>query len=317
MHQNKGGMEINPEVSIIIATYNCSEYLSFTIDSALTQTYPNFEIIIVNDGSTDETDAIVAKYGSDVIYMKQENRGPGAARNAGLRVSKGDYLLFLDADDLLLPDMLEMIVGYLETHPRVDIAYCDGYFYEYRKDDWVVGKTFSEAGFLDMKLGDAEQSLPILLSHNAFPPLAAITRKCKILEVGGFDEDRDLMVFADWDLWYRLAETCCFEYINQKLVLYRILNSSISHDHKKLAASCLAIEGKIKKTSGFLSAETQDKSRFYIELGKLVLSAGDRHTALGYFRQALQYNPYLLRTWVAYLTTYLIGQNGLQLSHYL
>src|SRR5438046_8618551 len=104
-------------VSVIIPCHNQAHFLDEAIESVLTQTYPNHEIIVVDDGSTDNT-ATVAKCHSPLRYIYQENAGPSAARNTGVKESRGEYLVFLDADDRLLPEALEIGVGCLRQHPE-------------------------------------------------------------------------------------------------------------------------------------------------------------------------------------------------------
>jgi len=101
-------MKGNKLVSVIIPTYNCGEYIADCINSVLKQTYKNIEIIIINDGSTDNTEEIIERYfRGKVIYLKQENKGPSVSRNRGIRFSHGDYITFIDADDYLLPEFIE------------------------------------------------------------------------------------------------------------------------------------------------------------------------------------------------------------------
>ena len=307
-------IDIKPKVSIIIPTYNCSQYLPLAITSVLTQTYKDYEIIVVDDGSTDNTRAVLAEFGQAITYISQENRGPGAARNAGINVSRGDYLVFLDADDLLLPEMLETLGVHLTGHPEVDVAYCDGYLIntDRREKEWVG--SFSETGFLDPTLGDSTHSLLVLVGRNAFPIHAAMVRRTKVLEIGCFDEDRKLMVFADWDFWYRLAHQCRFAFIDKKLVLYRMVESGISRDPVKINAACEAIERKIISQAGYTLVKPRYRARLYYELGVILLRSGNRSASLDAFRKAVRIHPLRIRNWIAYVTTLFIGAYALVLS---
>lgn len=115
---------MKPLVSIIIATYNARRWLGEAIDSVLAQTYPNCEVILVDDGSTDGTGQFVAeRYGDRVRYHWKENGGMGSARSAGLEIASGKYIQHLDSDDILLPHKIESQVAYLETHPEVAFVY--------------------------------------------------------------------------------------------------------------------------------------------------------------------------------------------------
>ena len=110
--------------SVIIPNYNHAQYLGDAIQSVLDQTYRNFEIIVVDDGSTDNSREVVAGFGDQVNYIWQENRGLSAARNTGIRRAKGTYIGLLDADDMYEPDFLSTLVSELETDPHAAGIYC-------------------------------------------------------------------------------------------------------------------------------------------------------------------------------------------------
>src|SRR5438874_12024057 len=110
----------SPRVSVIIPTFNGSALLGESIASVLAQTYQDFELIVVDDGSTDNTSGVVASFATKQIrYIHQVNRGVGAARNTGAKAANGELLVFLDHDDLLLPDCLQMRTAFFDEHPRV------------------------------------------------------------------------------------------------------------------------------------------------------------------------------------------------------
>lgn len=114
----------SPIVSVIIPTYNHADYLTEAVQSVLDQTYPDFEVVIVNDGSTDNTPEVVQQFDDRRIeYLEQENRGATAARNAGIRASSGQFMALLDADDILHPEKLQVHVEFLERHPDVGASY--------------------------------------------------------------------------------------------------------------------------------------------------------------------------------------------------
>lgn len=106
-----------PRVSVVIPTYNCARFLGQTIDSALRQAYRDFEIIVVDDGSTDGTQQVVAGYGKTIRYVYQSNQGASAARNVALSIASGEFIAYLDADDLWIADKLSRQVEYLDAHP--------------------------------------------------------------------------------------------------------------------------------------------------------------------------------------------------------
>src|ERR1035437_9168643 len=107
----------NPTVSVIIPAYNSAAYLEDAIQGVMAQTFRDIEIIVINDGSTDQTGNIMSAYANQVVYIRQKNQGPSAARNRGINQANGKYVAFLDADDLYWPDKMSLQVGYLEAHP--------------------------------------------------------------------------------------------------------------------------------------------------------------------------------------------------------
>lgn len=117
----------NPVVSIVMPAYNAARWIAKSIESVLAQTYGGWELIVVDDGSTDTTQAVVNSFSPYLKYIWQQNQGAPAARNRGLREAKGNYFLFLDADDILRPTALETLVDYLEAHSEIDVAYGDGF----------------------------------------------------------------------------------------------------------------------------------------------------------------------------------------------
>src|SRR3990172_11149387 len=122
-----------PKVSVIIPTFNCEEYIEETLSSVLFQTFTDFEVIVVDDGSTDNTIKVIKPYLDKISYIQKDNGGQGSARNLGISLAKGEYLAFLDSDDLWLPDKLSLQVGYMENNPNVSLTFTDAVAFEERK----------------------------------------------------------------------------------------------------------------------------------------------------------------------------------------
>ena len=111
-------------VSFIVPNYNHARYVRLAIDSALAQTYPHFEIIVVDDGSTDDSRAVLSEYGDRIRTIFQANTGLSGARNTGVAAARGDFIALLDADDTIAPTYLERMLGALALHPEADAVYC-------------------------------------------------------------------------------------------------------------------------------------------------------------------------------------------------
>ena len=185
-----------PDVSVIIPTYNRVRYLVPAVRSALDQTHPSLEVIVVDDASTDDTEARIAEIGSDRIrYVRQENAGVAAARNRGIASARGRYLVFLDDDDLLLPDMVERSLAVLELDPQYVMTY--GHIQSVDPDERVVPGVAS----LPVVSGDIFR---LLLFKRATPPIQTWCVRRELFEtIGGFgswklSEDYDMLLRMAW-----------------------------------------------------------------------------------------------------------------------
>lgn len=214
--ENAGGRPLtHPLVSIIIPTHNRAALLREAVDSALSQTYPNVEVIVVDDGSTDDTGEVLSEYAGQVRAVYQDNRGRSAARNVGIQASGGRFLVFLDSDDLLMPAAIQSQVDCLIAHPDVGVVYGDGYIMDaqgllHTLDPYVVRFPPREP----------EAFARSLLMRNHFVIHAGLIRRTALPLQPVFGES--LTRFEDWDLWIRmcLAGTR-FVYIDQKSAVYR------------------------------------------------------------------------------------------------
>ncbi len=204
-----------PKVSIVIPTYNRGHLLPECIKSVLAQSFRDFEIIVIDDGSTDNTPEIVSAF--PVKYFRQENRGPASARNRGIELSCGEYIAFLDSDDVLLKDALEKGVDVLDKHPEVGFSYgqvCmvdeNGHIYRVRKSIYQDG-----SAIVDCK----EQIRELLFDCRVTTSAAMMRRQC-LDEVGGFHEE--LRNSHDRHLFIRMAKRFPVAYIAEPLVNYRV-----------------------------------------------------------------------------------------------
>jgi len=207
-----------PQVSVIVPTYNQAPFVAATVESALAQTYPNVEIIVVDDGSTDDTQAVLATYRDRIHYLYQENRGLAAARNAGFLASHGDYVHFLDSDDLIPPDKLARHVAILEAEPGFGLVY----------SAWQQVNADGTEILGQLRPNRQGHLLKELLRRDFFFfPSAAVLRRACLERVGLFDES--LRWGEDADMWLRLARAgYAFGYLDQPLLQYRIHAQSMT-----------------------------------------------------------------------------------------
>ena len=184
----------NPRlVSIVVPCHNGARFLADAIESALAQTHPAIETIVVDDGSVDDTPAILERYADRVRVLHQQNRGPSAARNAALAVARGEYVAFLDADDRFRPEKIARQVAILDTRPDIGLVYGGWRFID------EEGRSLPGEG---RPRGEGDM-LPALLLGNPIHPLAAVVRRALVAEVGGFEEG--LRGCEEWDLFLRLS----------------------------------------------------------------------------------------------------------------
>ena len=180
--------------SVVIPTYNRADTLLVTLNSVICQTYPNFEIIVVDDGSTDNTQSVVANIKDDRLkYVRIENSERAAARNVGIQSSKASYITFLDSDDVLFRNHLEVAHAHLVANRRPEV-YHQAYAIQ---DGNVLKKKWTSFGEKDINTA-------LVTIGNVMSCMGVFIRKDVISDIK-FNEDRDLSGFEDWELWIRLA----------------------------------------------------------------------------------------------------------------
>ncbi len=200
---------LDPTVSVILPTYNRHDFLRQAVESVLAQTRPADEIIVVDDGSTDGTAALLAGYGDRIMVIRQDNLGVSAARNAGIRQAKGVFIALLDSDDYWLPDKLEAQLSFFERHP--DALICQ------TEETWMRnGKRVNPKNRHQKFSGMIfEKTLPLCLVS----PSAVMIRKALFQEVGLFDES--LPACEDYDLWLRISWKYPVHLIDTPLIVKR------------------------------------------------------------------------------------------------
>lgn len=219
-----------PTVSVVITTYNQAPYIAATIDSVLGQTCRDFEIILVDDGSTDTTASEISRYRDRLAYIRQQNRGIPAARNVGIRHATGRAIAFLDGDDLWHPEKLQKQVEAMDARPAAGLIVADGV--EFAPDrilrDSLIGPSIlpSLQGRDLITLRCYEE----LLRHNLVATTSQVMVPRAVFDRVGLSDER-FPVSSDWDLYLRIAATSAVTFMSQKLVRYRYLATSASGPH--------------------------------------------------------------------------------------
>jgi glycosyltransferase involved in cell wall biosynthesis len=199
-------------ISVIIPTYNYAKYLPQAIESVLNQTLKNFEIIVVDDGSTDNTKDVLKPYRSSIRYIYQQNKGLPSAKNTGIKASHGEFIAFLDSDDLWLPEKLELQKRFYNEHPSVGMVICNGFLF----DETGIIRTFFPVDSINPIPKDLHTSLFL---QNIIPVLTTLTSKNCFDKIGLHDET--LTSAEDLDLWIRLTRYFTVGYVPEPLVKYR------------------------------------------------------------------------------------------------
>jgi glycosyltransferase involved in cell wall biosynthesis len=274
-------------VSIVVAAYNAAPFIAETVGSVFKQTFTDYELIIVNDGSkdTEELELALQPDLERIIYLKQENQGSGAARNRGLRTARGQYIAFLDADDVWLPTYLEEQIRFMQSG-NYDLVYADAVLFG---DSPLSGRTYMETAPSRGRV--TFQSL-IRGQCNVITS-GVVARKELIFEVGLFDEA--LRNAQDFDLWVRLIRRGARASYQRKVLLrYRYHGGSLSGDAANRVARELRVLDKIESCYKLTPdereevAQAKEKIRANLELerGKLYLSQSKFTEAHEAFKKA-------------------------------
>jgi glycosyltransferase involved in cell wall biosynthesis len=203
-------------VSVLIPTYNRAKFLPLAVASALEQTLPPLEVLIVDDGSTDETARVVDSLEGPIRYIHQVNRGPAAARNRGIREARGELIALLDSDDLWLPEKLELQVKILERRPVVGLVHAAAALID--AGGRATGETWGRASY------DGEVCAQLLVA-NGINASSVVVRRELLIDAGGYDER--FRALENWDLWLRLSRECMFAYIDRPLIQYRMHDGNL------------------------------------------------------------------------------------------
>ena len=228
-----------PVVSVIIPTYNRAAYIAEAIRSVQAQTFRGVEIIVADDGSTDNTAEVIAGFGDVVTYITLPHQGlPAATRNAGLRAARGEFVAFLDSDDLFLPNKLALQLAVFETHPEAGLVYSNGHFFR----DYPNQPT----GYvLDGLPTPSVDVFPELVRGNFLAPPAVLVRRVCMDTVGLFDERPDFFAVEDYDLWLRIAAQFPVIYAPGNVAAIRRHQQSISRDVAVLRGRVLLVLTKM------------------------------------------------------------------------
>ncbi len=273
-------------VSIVVPAYNAARYLKQTLESILSQTYRNFEIIVVDDGSTDDTPCIAQQFGNAIRYIRQPNRGLSAARNTAIKNARAEVIALLDSDDLWEPQFLERMIHLLNIHPEAAGVYC-GFQYINSKGE-VVGKP-------SLKIVPPESFHSTMVNDgNWLAPCAVIFRRQLAEKVGLFDES--LHAVEDWDLWIRMSECAPFVGLQEALVKYRRHENNMSKDPDRMITAINQLtEKRYGPAEGDISTWSSSKkgaySSHYRGVAIRFFAAGRVQKSASYLQRLAEISP--------------------------
>lgn len=261
------------DISVIIPTYNYARYLPATLDSVFRQTFTDLEVIVVDDGSTDNTKDILQPYIHDerIRYIYQENRGLSAARNTGIRSSQSPFITFLDSDDLFTPRKLEVLRQEFERHPEAGLVYGNHVLWTgqhlYRQPRFPHGQ--APSGWI----------LPQLFTHPVMSVPAVLVRRECFDRAGFFDES--LTAVEDWDMWMRIAVLYPMYYVNDVVTYVRVHANSMSTNLVNMSRNKLHVQKSVYRHYHQKLLEHFSQSQLDALFGQTYLEYAKHHLLQG------------------------------------
>ena len=291
-------LAVAPTFSVVIPTFNHARFLKAAIDSVLAQTYDDFEIIIVNNFSTDNTLEVIEQLNDPRIqvFNFQNNGVIGAARNVGIMASQGLYVGFLDSDDTWYPNKLELIAKVIDADPEVGLLCHDQ---DLVRDGQPVGRAqFGPPQGVEENLYDH-----LLLKGNCVSTSAAVVERGRLDQVGCFSEDPSIATVEDYDLWLRLSKVCRFQFIPEVLGLHQYHAAGVSANVEVHLKATLAVLNK-HFNEHQNSRQPYRKRAINWQYANVYFGAARQYHRRGSLRRTLVYYVLAIRTSPLYLRTY-------------
>ncbi len=276
-----------PRVGVIIPAYNVSQYIKEALDSVFAQTFRDYEVVVVNDGSPDtkQLEKVLNPYSDRITYAHQENRGPSSARNTGLRLTQAPFVALLDADDAWLPEYLSVQMAIMEDDLTIDVLYPNSIIFGNTAD---AGRTH-----MDLNPSRGEVTFESLVLQKCSVMVSVVARRDVIMRAGLFDEE--LRGSEDFDLWLRiLNQRGRIAYHRRVLVRYRRRPDSLSSDSNWMYGHTVRVLQKAAKTLELTHSEGDALQKGLASFraqqllcdGKEALSAGDMAMAIRKFEES-------------------------------
>jgi glycosyltransferase involved in cell wall biosynthesis len=270
-------------VSIVIICYNQAHFLAEAIQSVIDQDYSNKEIIVVNDGSVDNTREVALSFGDSVRYFEQENSGVAVARNRGIKESTGEYICLLDSDDIYMPHFLSTLASYLDNYPAVGLICSDALFFDREGAvglrSKIVNKPKCEENFRWETV-----------EFTAYPSTVMFRSSC-LQKTGTFEEGLSKVGSNDWLMWVKMSLHCNLAYIKRPLVKYRLHESNASKNEQQIVLSSRKASAFIVNSSIFMEYPPHFRAKLLFFRFATTWHEGSKMISIQYFAKALQTDP--------------------------
>ena len=286
------------QISVVIPTFNCAPFIASAIESVLRQTVKVGEIVVVDDGSTDETKEILTQFADSIRYVYQTNTGLSTARNRGIEEARGEVIALLDADDIWREDKIELQASLLARHPDIEVVFSDyqnfrgaAYHRPYFEGIELLSQLRVENLDGDnLRVADNDFFRKIL-RHHIILPSTFMARKACFERVGNFDPS--LRIVQDTHLWLRMAKQCKFAFINAPLVDRRLRDGSLITDESNFIDECIVmIQGLPNQmdrlTSDEISSIRQALDHWYWQAYRMYRVRAGRFTRSYLFNRILR-----------------------------
>ncbi len=276
-------------VSVIIRVYNRQQYIAEAIDSVLSQSYTDHEILVVDNGSTMDMASVLRPYENKIRYIYKKRGTVGSAANVGLSETGGEFVSFLDDDDRWHPDMLASVVGILMTSPNVDAVFTR--WMSFQGDEHTLQHSYAEPYFTAIEQG--EELLSLLCRGNFIPLCATALRRSSVTRIGEFDPDFE--IGEDWDLWLRmLTAGCRFEFLKDQSYFHRRHDQNITTQPILLCRQDIAV---LEKLLGYVPSPYRQSVKESLadrhrRLGEAFMAAGKTGSAVFMFWRSLMCDPF-------------------------
>ncbi len=278
-------------VSVVVASYNMGKYLSSAVQSILDQSYPSLEIHVVDDGSTDDTKKVMKHFENDdrVNYHYQSNQGQAKAKNKGIMASKGDYIAFLDADDMWSKTKLEKQMPCFEINENIGLVHTNFV---------LMDENEKMLGTVPRKYYNGKVTEQLLIT-NFVNGMASVVKKECLEKVGIFDES--LPMGIDWDLWLRISTEYEIYFLDEKAYFYRQWEGQMSHNQEKRYECAARIMSKfLSQYPGLVNKSVENEAWANLYVGRAYgyfLDENNKLDAIKYFAKALKTKRNYMQAW--------------------